>query len=271
MGRDIPHYGVWVAQPIRYHAQTPQEDARSPHIYLYFKDDSQSHQEKEAAINVKSLDQDSRLVFWLNRNFTHPITQQLQTLNYGFQLANAEKQFASYRFLARYHHHHHHGHGQGQGQGQGNNDNNRGGSGDSTNTGSNNVNNNNIQGLDFLRTPNLVDLKSGRLLPADAAGPNNDILDELEPILTDAINKNAKMYIWGSSYGSGIHDVHMNQGSLPKFENGVYEDGAILFQFDDGHWEAVFLAFASQKVPTDDRTGEPVAGSRTLASILGQE
>jgi uncharacterized protein YukJ len=61
----------------------------------------------------------------------------------------------------------------------------------------------------------------------------------------------------------------MNQGSLPQFANGIYEDGALLFKFDDGHWEAVFLAFASQKIPTDDQ-GEAQPNSKSLADILGQ-
>jgi uncharacterized protein YukJ len=62
----------------------------------------------------------------------------------------------------------------------------------------------------------------------------------------------------------------MNQGSLPQFENGVYEDGALLFEFEDGHWEAVFLAFASQRIPTDDN-GEAEEGSKDLAGILGDD
>lgn len=61
----------------------------------------------------------------------------------------------------------------------------------------------------------------------------------------------------------------MNQGSLPSYSNGIYEDGAILFEFDDGHWEAVFLAFASQRIPTDDQ-GEYESNSQSLADILGQ-
>jgi uncharacterized protein YukJ len=41
-----------------------------------------------------------------------------------------------------------------------------------------------------------------------------------------------------------------------------------LFEFEDGHWEAVFLAFASQRIPTDDN-GEAEEGSKDLAGILG--
>ncbi|KAF7171810.1 hypothetical protein CNMCM5623_004141 [Aspergillus felis] len=211
----IPKYGVWVAQPTHYTAQTEKQDPKSPHIYLYFTDGTSTKQ-YEAAINVKSTDKDTRLVFWFDRAFSHPLTQTLSNLDGGFTLLNAEGQ----------------------------------------------------KGLDYIRTSGLVDINAGKVLPHDIPGPNNDILDSLDPIISDAIAQKARMYVFGSSYGTGIHDVHMNQGSLPRFENGVYEDGALLLQFEDGHWEAVFLAFASQRIPTDDN-GEAKQGSEDLAEILG--
>jgi uncharacterized protein YukJ len=90
------------------------------------------------------------------------------------------------------------------------------------------------------------------------------------PFIDDAIQQNATAYIFGSSFGSGIPGVHMNQGSLPKFDNSIYEDRASLFEFSDRHWEAVFLAFASQRILTDI-TREPERGSKSLAVILRQE
>jgi len=66
-------------------------------------------------------------------------------------------------------------------------------------------------------------------------GPNNYILDKLDPILNDAIDQKSTAYIFGRPYGSGIHDIHMNQGRLPSYSNGIYEDGALLFKFDDGY------------------------------------
>jgi uncharacterized protein YukJ len=251
----ISHYGVWVCQPTRYTAETEKQDPKSPHIYLYFTDDSSSSRKLEAAINVKSTDKDTRLVFWLNRNFSHPITEELSKLEQGFHLAQSsapsnsthENHNQSSSHHQSHGHHHKNGNRERLVRRQ-----------EST-----------LQGLDFIRTKNLVNIESGRVLPHDIPGPNNDILDELDPILTDAINKKATAYIFGSSYGSGIHDIHMNQGSLPQFANGIYEDGALLFKFDDGHWEAVFLAFASQKIPTDDQ-GEAQPNSKSLADILGQ-
>jgi hypothetical protein len=85
----ISHYGVWACQPTRYTAETEKQDSNSPHIYLYFTDDSSSSRKLEAAINVKSTDKDTRLVFWLNRNFSHPITEELSKLEQGFHLAHS--------------------------------------------------------------------------------------------------------------------------------------------------------------------------------------
>ncbi|EED21233.1 conserved hypothetical protein [Talaromyces stipitatus ATCC 10500] len=240
MPGSIPHYGVW----------TLKQDPKSPHIYLYFTDssDSSSSKEIEAAINVRSTDKDSRLVFWLTRNFSNDVTQQLDGLSQSFHLLSTYAHCSDRAHSEHIHSHnnsHHH---------ESRHYNDAGAK---------------LQGLDYIRTQGLVNIKSGSVLPTEASGPNNDIMDELEPILTDAINQKATVYIFGSSYGSGIHDIHMNQGSLPSFENGIYEDGALLFKFADGHWEAVFLAFASQRIPTNDK-GEYESNSQTLASILGQ-
>ncbi|KAJ5183612.1 hypothetical protein N7492_001228 [Penicillium capsulatum] len=244
----IAHYGVWAGLPISYEAQTEKQDSKSPNIHLRFTDDPSSKKTLEAAINVKSTDKDTRLVFWLNHDFQHPVTHQLAKLDIGFHSIQSS---SSSNVRQKHHYHRHH-------RDHGNNHREQDYDQDST-----------IEGLDYLRTKNLLDIQSGQVLPHDVPGPNNDILDQLVPLLAGAIDGKATAYIFGSSYGSGIHDIHMNQGSLPSYDNGIYEDGALLFRFDDGHWEAVFLAFASQKVPTDGQ-GEAELGSKSLAAILGQ-
>ncbi len=117
--------------------------------------------------------------------------------------------------------------------------------------------------LDFIRG-NLFDRNSGRILPHDVAGPDNDILDEVRPIIDRAISTDATVYIYGSHFndGKGIHDIHMNQGNAQSWakDNGVYQDGAVIFQFGD-HWEAVFIGFASQAIHTEDGgddAGQPI-------------
>lgn len=246
----IAHYGVWVGQPTRYEAQTLQQDPTSPHIYLYFTDSSSSStssKEPEAAINVRSTTKDTRLVFWVTRNFSNSITEQISELDEGFHLlSDYAHRSSNSRYVRRHGHNHSHHH-----ESRHNND-----------------TESNLRGLDFIRTQGLVNIKEGSVLPTESTNSKNDILDKLEPILTDAINQKAAIYIFGSSYGSGIHDIHMNQGSSGSFDNGIYEDGALLFKFPDGHWEAVFLAFASQRIPTNDQ-GEYEQNSQTLAAILG--
>jgi len=76
----LKNYSIWVANPVSFVAQTPQQDPKSPHITLKLTDDTNS---PEADINVKSTSQDSRLVYWINNAFVHPITQQLESLPLG--------------------------------------------------------------------------------------------------------------------------------------------------------------------------------------------
>jgi uncharacterized protein YukJ len=124
-------------------------------------------------------------------------------------------------------------------------------------------------GLDFVRTQGLLVFEEGILLPYDEPGNDNDVVDKLTPLLDRSIKEKATIYIFGARFGDGqgIHDIHMNQGSLPKFENSVYTDGAIFFHFEeDETWKGVFLAFASQKVPTGD-DGLPLPDSKSLADM----
>ncbi|KAG0275653.1 hypothetical protein BGZ96_003700 [Linnemannia gamsii] len=126
-----------------------------------------------------------------------------------------------------------------------------------------------VRGLDYTRGTPILDIRTGRILPHDLPGENNDILDVVKPVLDSAISQDAKVYIFGSSFGSGIHDVHMNQGNRGRHErdNGIFHDGGLVIRFPDGHWEAIFLAFALQRLWTDDR-GDPYINSQTLAEIL---
>jgi uncharacterized protein YukJ len=126
------------------------------------------------------------------------------------------------------------------------------------------------QGLDYIRG-GLISLSDGEILPYSQQPQNDTTLGVLEPILKDAITNKATIYLFGSQYvdgprKKGIHDIHMNQGSLPKYENGVGQDGGFFLQFPDGHWEAVLLAFASQTIQSDD-SGAAVQGAQTLGDV----
>ncbi|KAH7187344.1 hypothetical protein DER44DRAFT_853852 [Fusarium oxysporum] len=132
--------------------------------------------------------------------------------------------------------------------------------------------------LDYIRS-NLFSRDTGRILPHDVDGADNDILDQLKPILDRAISAKATVYIYGSEFssGKGIHNVHMNQGNSGRWlkDNGVFQDGALIFQFED-HWEAVFIGFASQAAHTRDgpeRAGYPLPDEdfKTWANFLAPE
>ncbi|KAK4550889.1 hypothetical protein LTR36_000469 [Oleoguttula mirabilis] len=122
--------------------------------------------------------------------------------------------------------------------------------------------------LDYVRTtPALLDFTQGSLLQDSTPG-TTDILSQLEPILNDAIAAKADVYLFGSNYGTGIHDIHMNQGNDASYDNAIGSDGAVIFHYStDGHFEAVFLAFADQSVPTDDTTGAAESGGQLLADV----
>jgi hypothetical protein len=119
----------------------------------------------------------------------------------------------------------------------------------------------NGKGLDFIRG-NLFNIKSGRVLPHDIPGINNDIIDVLEPEVNNAIQQNAKTYLFGSMFNTrnGIHNVHMNQGNIKNFakDDGVFQDGGLLIDYND-HWAGVFLAFASQAIHTHDDSGHAIS------------
>ncbi|KAL4892304.1 hypothetical protein BDV59DRAFT_180449 [Aspergillus ambiguus] len=119
------------------------------------------------------------------------------------------------------------------------------------------------QGLDFIRS-DLFDAKSGRVLPHDIEGPDNDIINVMEPEVQKSIQKKAEVYIFGSRFNTknGIHNVHMNQGNIKKFrhDDGVFQDGGLIIHYKASHqWTGVFLAFASQAVHTDDDSGHAIS------------
>ncbi|KAL5361498.1 hypothetical protein BJX96DRAFT_152127 [Aspergillus floccosus] len=223
-------YGIWKGVPVHFEYEDRYEDPKSPHLSLYYHDNQemepqfdpkyrQKHKHKppnrtkpkeipglfRAAINIKSIDQDSRLAYWVNYNFIeHPIVQKLADMDFGFHPLDDLD----------------------------------------------------FRGLDYIRS-GLFDTKSGRVLPHDINGPNNDIIDVLVPEIQQSIEKDTEVYIFGSCFNTrnGMHNVHMNQGNIRKFrhDDGIFQDGGLLIHYKDtGRWTGVFLAFASQAVHTDN-------------------
>ncbi|MDO1450269.1 YukJ family protein [Rhodocytophaga aerolata] len=66
---------------------------------------------------------------------------------------------------------------------------------------------------------------------------------------------------FGFTPGYGIHNIHMNQGNVARFkgDDGVWQDGGILIHFpSENRFVAIFLAFQSQTWHTDDTTGHRI-------------
>jgi uncharacterized protein YukJ len=149
---------------------------------------------------------------------------------------------------------------------------------------------NQLPALDFLRT-DLLD-NTGRWRDSDSM----DGTDEVEPIaslkrlLLRARQNNWNVYVFGRFYkdrphnGShshnhsgppslGIHDAHLNQGSVESFihrpgndgndHNDVWQDGAVIVDVGQPQWAAYFGAFHKQFVPTDD-LGNPAPGAKPI-------
>jgi uncharacterized protein YukJ len=116
--------------------------------------------------------------------------------------------------------------------------------------------------LDYIRK-NLFDPAEMEIVPTTKDGENNDIFDTLSGIVEKNVNnKNVDVYVFGSKFTQGeigIHDVHMNQGSLDKKfakDDGIYQDGGLFFHFkQQNKWIAMFSAFQSQCWHTDDTKG----------------
>jgi uncharacterized protein YukJ len=134
------------------------------------------------------------------------------------------------------------------------------------------------EGLDYERDVGLIDIRTGDRLQHDIPGRGNDILDRLLPLLKRSIEEKAVILVFGSQYEPrstgpsqrGLHNIHMNQGSGDDFPNVIHRDGAIFFHFEKADtWSGLFLAFASQRLPTDE-DGKPKKTAKTLETLLDQ-
>lgn len=210
-------YGVLKCQALDRKIDPPTD--QSPHYQVLVTAGDKKHR---IAINVKSQESPSDLLYLVNDNFQHPILNSLQSLSTGFHKLEHQP----------------------------------GG-----------------MALDFIRG-NLFHPEDMKPLPPDVPGAGNDLKELIDLYIQRALHsQDAIVYAFGAAWGpepnkpdqyfgflpgSGIHDIHMNQGSVGKFQqdNGVYQDGGLLLQFPSrNQWVGIFLAFQSQCFHTDDQTG----------------
>ncbi|TDK39764.1 DUF2278 family protein [Rhizobium deserti] len=125
--------------------------------------------------------------------------------------------------------------------------------------------------LDYIRG-NLFPFQDVIALPANLPGLDNDLSDIVESLARRAIDDaQTRIFVFGEPFPDGIHDVHMNQGNVRKFErdDGVWQDGGLMIHSPGlSRWSAVFLAFQSQAIHTDDQTGHLEPGSLMFEDIV---
>ncbi|MBD2448472.1 DUF2278 family protein [Nostoc sp. FACHB-152] len=205
----------------------------SPHYQVLVTDEKQKHR---IAINVKSQQSPSELLYFVDENFSHPITRELQELDFGFHELPRKPGGLALDYI-------------------------RGNLFDPAN----------MKALPYdVPGPDndlneLLELYIARAIASDDAvlfpfgekwGPETDVKDKY----------------FGFLPGNGIHDIHMNQGNAAQFQkdNGVWQDGGLLIYYPArNQWVGIFLAFQSQSFHTDDTTGNrlDVVISSTTAAI----
>ena len=140
------------------------------------------------------------------------------------------------------------------------------------------------QALDFVKAP-LFDVALGRVLPPTGAASADDLQDLLSLFLEQCKAAGGEIFAFGAKFDRnlhkpidaefgntdglhGIHDIHMNQGNVGQHagDNGAFHDGGLILKFPD-RFMGLFLAFQSQRVPTD-AAGAAAPGSLSIGEIL---
>ncbi len=127
-----------------------------------------------------------------------------------------------------------------------------------------------------------------KTVPPDAPGVDNDLKDKVEAAVARAVKEAGSLiYAFGERWGpepvrkdqyfkfqpgNGMHDIHKNQGNggRNRADNGIYQDGALVFQYPGDKWLAFYFAFQSQTFNTDGqghpRKGVPAGAAKTPPS-----
>lgn len=224
----LRNYGVVKGRPLAHHRETEDD---TPHYQIHLDAGGTSFR---LPVNVKSSLEPSQLVYFATAAFLHPVTEPLFALAPGFHRLSSRP----------------------------------GGT-----------------AIDYIRS-NLFDFEQVIALPHHLPGMDNDLGDLLESRLNRAMaDPEAMVYAFGERWGpegqrdkvfgfapgNGVHDVHMNQGNAGRFvgDDGVWQDGGFLLHHPrENRWMALFLAFQSQALHTDDVTGHALPGSRRFEDVV---
>ena len=125
-----------------------------------------------------------------------------------------------------------------------------------------------LPALDFLRSDILKDTGDWRRSdPMDGSDAPEPVAS-VKRLLTQAQSQSWTSYVFGRFYtggDSGIHDIHMNQGSTGNHfrnpggdpphrtdGNDIWQDGGLIVDRGDQGFSAFFARFTQQVTPTDD-------------------
>ncbi|RAK98804.1 uncharacterized protein BO80DRAFT_411896 [Aspergillus ibericus CBS 121593] len=238
----VQNYGVWKAHPVQYTIEHAYQDPRTPHLSLYFTSDdppthpspTKHHRPHPPPTKTKEIPNLNRAAINI-KSGDRDESRLVYWINENLSAHHITDTLTTLPY------------------------------------GFQSLTEIDHEGLDYIRG-NLFNVRSGRVLPHDIHGKNNDIIDVLEPRMRWAIEQHADVYLFGSrfNFGNGIHNIHMNQGNIPSFQHddGVWQDGGMIFHSPrEGKWVGVFLAFASQAAHTDDEEGHALSVS-TWADLL---
>lgn len=199
-------------------------EGASPHYQIHIIDDDLDYR---IAVNVKSAQSPSELLYLIDEQFRHPLLADLGGLRLGFTLLPSQPGGQALDFI-------------------------RGNLFDRTQMRTLPFNvpgpdNDLNEALDRHVSRALADEKALVYAFGQRWGPENK-----------------KDAYFGFKPGNGIHDIHMNQGNVAPFlgDDGVWQDGGLLIHFPQPEqWVAIFLKFQSQAWHTDDKTGHTIATS----------
>jgi uncharacterized protein YukJ len=130
---------------------------------------------------------------------------------------------------------------------------------------------------DFVRG-GIVKVDKFKVVPGDTPGADNDLKDTMETAVVAAVDQEGSLiYALGARFGpetkkdkyfkftpgNGMHDIHMNQGNDRGHakDDGIFQDGCLVFEYPNGKYRAFFMAFQSQSFQTDDKTGHALGGA----------
>jgi uncharacterized protein YukJ len=215
----LKNYGVLKCQAV----DRKLGEGPSPHYQVLVTDDKNN--KYRIAINVKSKLSPSELLYLIDENFSHPITKELQELDFGFNELPRKPGGVALDYI-------------------------RGNLFDPKQMKPLPYNvpgpDNDLNELLELYIERAIASPEAVLYPfGERWGPETDVKDKY----------------FGFLPGNGIHDIHFNQGSVGQFQkdNGVWQDGGLLIHYPTrNQWVGIFLAFQSQSFHTDDTTGNRI-------------